>query len=83
MTRKVVFSFIYSHIVQHNSFHIETRNIQPIDKNGLPAREEDIHDVNAMSDDDLIDHCITIVQNFFSYKKTPEIDMEYLKKMLV
>ena len=81
-TRKVVYAFIYSHIVQHNPFNIQIRNVQPIDKNGLPARESDIHQVAIMDDSDLLDYCIVIVQNFFSYKKTPDIDMDYLKKMI-
>ena len=80
-SRKVVYSYIYSYIIQRNPFNNPTWDTDIMDSNGTYLNDlEDIsHD---MSEDEIIDYCIQIVDSFFSYKRKPEVEMEFIKKMI-
>lgn len=80
-TRKVVYSYIYSYIITNNPFGNPTRDIDVMDKNWTFLNDLEPLDKD-MSDDEILEYCIQIVDSFFSYKKKPEVEIEYMKIMI-
>lgn len=81
--RKVVYSYIYSYIVQHNPYDNPTWELDAItDSYGVPlaGNEKTIQDLE--DDDAILQYCIRIVKSFFSYRRRPQVDMQYIKAMI-
>ena len=80
-SRKVVYSYIYSTIIKNNPFDNKTWDADIMDSNGTYLN--DLEPIEKdMSEDEIIDYCIQIVESFFSYKRKPEVEMAYIKVMI-
>lgn len=79
LARKVMFSYVYSVIMQENPYENGTWDTNSlVDKNGITLEESAIEVEPLTQVDDIQEYCMHLVESFFSYKQTPVVDMDYI-----
>ena len=79
--RKVVYSYIYGFIVRNNPFANKTWDVTLVDKTGIPDEDLKIMEENS-TEAEILEYCVRIVESFFSLRQKPEVDMDYVRKMI-